>query len=125
MKRTILASSIILASITFGGTAYACGMHGGSFGWGEAQWKTYDPQASIIDPSLIPTEGVSPMFQEALPQIKARPSFSNAANTAAIKAKAKLADKDVNGLSPKKADTKTSSAKRVSLIRLIVIALTL
>jgi len=91
MKNIVLGSVVVLSSLSLGGVAYACDMHGGGFGFGmkNANWSTYNPRASKFDPSYEYEDRklVSPILE------KSKPSFSNVANIAALKAKARLAKK--------------------------------
>ena len=96
MKNVVLASSIIFGSLSMGGVAYACDMHGGGFSgyMRNAPWQSYNPQVSTTDPVF--TQDSLKESTPALPPKKAKPSFSNAANNAANKAKARLAKKANN-----------------------------
>lgn len=100
MKNIVLASSIILASLSMGAMAFACDMHGGGgyggFGMGNAQWQSYSPKVSTTDPALFDDGLETPMPSKIVPPAKAKPSFSNAANMASFKAKARVAKKKVN-----------------------------
>lgn len=92
----IIASSILLAPLSFGTMAYACDMHGagyGGYGLRNATWQAYSPRVSKTDPAFAETDMISPMTPPAVPPVKAKPSFSNVANIAATKAKARLAKK--------------------------------
>ena len=97
MKNVVLASSVFLASFSMGGVVYACDMHGGGFsGYGmrNAPWQSYNPQVSTTDPALAQDDLKTSI--PAVPPKKAKPSFSNAANNAATKAKARLAKKAIS-----------------------------
>lgn len=100
MKNVVLASSIIIASLSMGGTAIACDMHGGAgyggFGMRNAQWQSYSPKVSITDPAFSEDGLESPMPSHGVPPAKAKPSFSNAANMASFKAKARVTKKKVD-----------------------------
>ncbi|WP_154813632.1 hypothetical protein [Hellea balneolensis] len=114
MKKSILASSILLASLALSGAANACDMHGGGFGFGmrNAPWQTYTPKVSTTDPALMQDDKLSKLATDKVPLIKPRPSFSNAANLAAMKAKAKLASKDRGESSADKPEMKKTASKR-------------
>ena len=88
MKNVVLGSVVFMASLSLGGVASACDMHGGgfgAFGMGNANWQSYTPMASKTDPAFAD--------QTVVPLEKSKPSFSNAANMAALKAKARMAKK--------------------------------
>ena len=96
MKNVVLGSVLMLSTLSLGGVASACDMHGGgfgAFGMGNANWQTYNPKASTFDPAYQDNVLVSPMDGKVLSLEKAKPSFSNAANMAALKAKARMAKK--------------------------------
>ncbi|MEP1230717.1 MAG: hypothetical protein ABJG88_08585 [Litorimonas sp.] len=100
MKNVILSSSIILASLSIGEMAFACDRHGagyGGFGMGNAQWQSYSPKVSITDPAFYEDELTSAVTNKSVPPVKAKPSFSNAANMASAKAKARVVKKADNG----------------------------
>jgi len=91
MKKIIISSSVIVSVLSIGSISYACDMHGagfGGYGLRNAPWQSYEPQVSTTDPALAETENLTPA-----PVAKPKPSFSNAANLAAMKAKARLAKK--------------------------------
>ena len=100
MKNVVLASSIIIASLSMGGMASACDMHGGGgyggFGMRNAQWQAYSPRVSFTDPAFSEDSLESPLPAQDVPPAKAKPSFSNAANMASFKAKARVAKKKVD-----------------------------
>ena len=106
MKNAALASVIILSTLSLGGVSYACDMHGGgfgAFGLGNANWQTFNPRASKFDPTyeIQEKELVSPFDKKTATIEKARPSFSNAANMAALRAKARLAKKSKDDVAEK------------------------
>jgi hypothetical protein len=111
MKKYIIASSLIVASLAFGGVSHACDMHGAGYGHpsnyqalSNAKWKPYNPRVSTIDPAygdpafgdLAFEDGAYENFSavppDRAPVKKAKPSFSNAAQLASLKAKIKLAE---------------------------------
>ena len=108
MKKIILKSTVIVSAFSIGGLAYACDMHGGGFGgFGlrNAPWQPYNPQVSTTDPDFAETENLTP---KPVPPAKSKPSFSNAANMAARKAKARRARKKIDETS--KQDPKARKA---------------
>lgn len=108
MKKALLTSSVVLISLSMGGVAYACDMHGGgfgAFGMDAASWKTYTPRMSMTDPAQADRTLVTPVKIET--QKKTKPSFSNVASIAAAKAKARLARKESRKDAVKKVDVKT------------------
>jgi len=95
MKKKIFISTIIVSMFSIGGLAYACDLHGGGYSLRNANWQPYNPIASTIDPAFT-----NPAFAEAefatpwpVSPAKPKPNFSNAANLAATKAKARLSKK--------------------------------
>jgi len=97
MKNVLLGTAFILTSLSFGSIAYACDMHGGGgfgFGMKNANWQSYSPRASTIDPAFADVDGMTPMGADIVPQEKAKPSFANAAGLAAMKAKSRMAKKN-------------------------------
>ena len=116
MKNEFLASTVILSSLAFGGMAHACDMHGGGgfgFGMKNANWQSYSPRASTIDPGLADYEAITPKDTSLAAPAKAKPAFSNAANLAAMKAKSRMAKKTQDKLSDE-ANIK-ASVKKASL----------
>jgi len=116
MKNIVLSSAFILSSLSLGEVAYACDMHGGgfgAFGMGNANWQTFNPKASTFDPAYRDNVVISPMDGKELSQEKSKPSFSNAANIAALRAKARLAKK-TQDTSAHKSDEK-AVVKKASL----------
>ena len=114
MKSLFLSGSIALAAFTFGGAAYACDMHGAGFsgfGLSNAPWQTYDPLVSTTDPSLSDEQQMTSIPRNAVPPAKAKPSFSNAANMAAMKAKARLAKKEGKPEADKEAAVQKAALK--------------
>jgi hypothetical protein len=99
MKVVILSSVVVLTTLSLGSVSYACDMHGGggfgSFGMGNAAWRAYNPKASTFDPAYgYESEDFStPIDRINDVKEKAKPSFSNVANIAALRAKARLAKK--------------------------------
>lgn len=68
-------------------------MHGGMFWTPSSSWQNFSPRQSFIDPAFSDDELAQGQFDVAptpVPQEKKRPSFSNAANHAAMAAKAKM-----------------------------------
>lgn len=106
MKKYIIASSLIVASLAFGGVSHACDMHGAGYGHpsnyqalSNAKWKPYNPRVSTIDPAYGDPafedgtyENFSAVPPDRAPAKKAKPSFSNAAQLASLKAKIKLTE---------------------------------
>ena len=91
MKKIGLTFAIILSAASVCSVANACDIHSGSFngfGFGASAWKTYNPQVSKTDPALAKKEA-GPINSSR--PAKYKPSFSNAANVAASKAKAQWA----------------------------------
>ena len=94
MKKFAIGTLIITAS-SMALPAFACDMHGGG-GWrlgnASANWQSYNPQSYTTDPSLLDEKSGAALVSQ-LPPKKTNPSFSNAANRAAILAKSRLAKK--------------------------------
>lgn len=92
MKNVIFASSILLVSLFVGTSAQACDMHGAGYGYGmnSANWKSYNPQITTYDPALTEQDLLTQIDTDFVPQEKVKPSFSSAAQTASMKAKAKV-----------------------------------
>ena len=91
MKKIGLTFAIILSAASVCSVANACDIHSGSyngFGFGASAWKNYNPQVSKTDPALA-TKKIQSEF--SVRPAKRKPSFSNAANMAATKAKAQWA----------------------------------
>ena len=113
MKNALISSALLLASLSFGGAAYACDMHGGAgyggFSLRGAPWAPYNPQVSTTDPALAAKELITPLTSDTVPPVKTRPSFSNVANMAAMKAKARLAKKSDSEKPSKKAGVKKTA----------------
>ena len=87
MKKIGLTFAIILSAASVCSVANACDIHSGSyngFGFGASAWKNYNPQVSKTDPALA-TKKIQSEF--SVRPAKRKPSFSNAANMAATKAK--------------------------------------
>ena len=91
MLKTILIGSLLTTASALALPAYACGFHGGGFG--NVNWQPYNPRASYEDPALLNKNYEETSLITPIPAEKARPSFSNAANRAALIAKARLAKK--------------------------------
>ena len=83
MKKIGLTFAIILSAASVCSVANACDLHGG-FNFGASTWKNYNPQVSKTDPALA-TKKIQSEF--SVRPAKRKPSFSNAANMAATKAK--------------------------------------
>ena len=66
-----------------------------------ANWQTYNSRVSNTDPALGFDEMQTSANPYSAPQGKAKPSFANAASTAALKAKVRM---------EKKAELKTTDA---------------
>ncbi len=109
MKTLILPIITIAATFSFGSVSYACDMHGAGFGGfslRNAPWQSYEPQASTTDPAFSEDRLITP---ETALSTKKRPSFSNAANMAALKAKAKIEKKRELEKALKKAEVKSTA----------------
>ena len=109
MKKEIFTFAAILSALFIAGGSYACDMHGAGYGgykFNDATWQTYNPQVSTTDPAFAEANMISPL---PAAKVKPKPSFSNAANLAASKAKARLAKKQ----SDKKLAEKTEIKKTV------------
>jgi len=93
MLKKIIIGSLVIATSAMALPAYACGMHGGGFGFGNpnASWESYNPRSFTTDPALLGNEDAS--LVTPMPAQKARPSFSNVANRAALLAKSRMAKK--------------------------------
>lgn len=95
MKNLLIGSSFFFAAMSLAGGAAACDMHGGKYGFGmqSANWKSYSPTTSQTDPAFMDDGAMTPIDNSYVPPQKAKPSFSNAASTAAARAKISLAKK--------------------------------
>ena len=96
MMKTLVIGALITATSALALPAHACDMHGGGgFGFGNpnANWQAYNPRVSTQDPALWNENTEQASLMTAVPTEKARPSFSNAANRAALLAKARLVKK--------------------------------
>ena len=112
MKTIILSSAVIIASFSFGGVAFACDLHGagyGGFGLRNAPWQPYNPQVSTSDPAFDDNGLMTLVPTDAVPPAKAKPSFSNAANNAASKAKLRVLKKTDDAKSEKQATVKKAA----------------
>ena len=87
MKKIGLTFAIILSAASVCSVANACDLHGG-FNFGASTWRSYNPQVSKTDPALANKKRQS---EFSVRPAKRKPSFSNAANAAATKAKAQWA----------------------------------
>ena len=92
MIKHFAIGTLIVATSALAVPAYACGFHGGGFGFGNADWQPYNPRVSTQDPALL-NKVTSEASITPLPVGKARPSFSNVANRASFIAKARVAKK--------------------------------
>jgi len=95
MKYFVSTAVIVIASAT-AVPAIACDMHGagfGAFGNSGANWQPYTPRTYTEDPAFLDQNETDYAALTPLPAQKTRPSFSNAANRAAIAAKSKAAQK--------------------------------
>jgi len=95
MKYFVSTAVIVIASAT-AVPAIACDMHGagfGAFGNNGANWQPYSPRTYTEDPAFLDQNTDDYASVTPLPSEKTRPSFSNAANRAAMKAKARAAKK--------------------------------
>ena len=94
MKKLMISTLAISAALAFGTLSHACDMHGAGgfsgFGMSSAPWQSYSPQASTQDPAFTQTASTN---RAPIKAVKAKPNFSNVANVAAAKAKARLAKK--------------------------------
>ena len=106
MDKLILTSATVLVTLAFGGNAYACEFHSGGYGLRNASWQSYNPQVSYTDPAFAETDIISP---RPIRTAKTKPSFSNVANVAATKAKARLAKKQSEKKPASKADVKKAA----------------
>lgn len=106
MKRLFLTSVTALAAMSFSSLSYACDMHGAGYGFSmsHANWQSYTPEVSTTDPALQTIESKSETLARMLTQKKEKPSFSNIASLAAMKAKSRLA---VKAKAKAKAEPKT------------------
>jgi len=105
MMKNFIIGALVTTTSAVALPAYACGFHGGGYGgFGNANWKPYNPRVSTEDPVLLnkDTTAITP-----LPIGDTRPSFSNAANRAAQIAKARVAKK------AKDQEDKTSKAATI------------
>lgn len=111
MKTLLLSSAVVIASLSFGGAAFACDLHGagyGGYGLRNAPWQPYNPQVSTSDPAFDEDGFRTPIPTDLVPP-KAKPSFSNAANSAASKAKRRVSKKAGSDKSEKQAIVKKAS----------------
>lgn len=95
MPRFITITSLFIATSAVTLPAQACDMHGGGFSFGSsnANWQAYNPQSSTTDPSFLGLDSDDANYMTRVPAEKPRPSFSSAANRAALIAKSRLAKK--------------------------------
>lgn len=110
MLKQLTALALIASCASFALPAHGCDMHGagfGGFGSAGAHWKPYSfapnrtpyaaEQKTIEEPAmpkpLAETAPAKTLASKNLPAKKARPSFSNAANRAALAAKKSIAQK--------------------------------
>ena len=92
----MLSSCVVLATLSIGSAAFACDRHGGTyggFGMSNAPWQTYNPKVSTMDPAMTEDSLMDASSLQAVAPAKSKPSFSNAANNAALKAKMRLSKK--------------------------------
>jgi len=84
-----------MTTCAFALPAAACDMHGlfGGFGNGNYSWKPYNPGTYSEDPAVLEKKTDEAALITPIPSKKTKPSFSNAANRAALVAKANLAKK--------------------------------
>jgi len=114
MLKLITISALVITTSAMTLPAYACGFHGGGFGgFGNANWKPYNPQISTEDPALL-NRDISQTSLTLKPSINTRPSFSNAANRAALIAKARVAKK-VKDQEKQESASKEKSVKKAAL----------
>ena len=114
MMKSLVIGTFITVTSAVALPAYACDLHAGggfSFGSPNANWQSYNPRSSTIDPALIGTDYDDASLITPVPPQKPRPSFSNAANRAALLAKTRLAKKtkDQDDKAPKEAIVKKAS----------------
>ena len=114
MMKSLVFGAFITATSALALPTYACDMHGGGgFGFGNpnANWQSYNPRVSTQDPALWNENTKQASWMTPVPAEKARPSFSNAANRAALLAKTRLAKKtkDQDDKAPKEAIVKKAS----------------
>ncbi len=90
---TIISLFFTASAVTL--PASACDMHGGGFGFGNptANWQSYNPRSYTTDPALLGLKDIEASAIKPIPPQKTRPSFSNAANRAALIAKSRVAQK--------------------------------
>ena len=118
MTKYFVTTALFLIPVAFAAPASACEMHGGGFGaFGNqgAHWKAFNPRAYDADPAF---DGVDETLMTPVPPARTRPSFSNAANRAAMIAKARVARKNKeaqNQEAEKKEAEKDDIVKKVSL----------
>ena len=100
MLKQLTALAVIASFSGLALPAHGCDMHGagfGGFGSAGAHWKPYSPapnRSAYAAPEKKTEETAMPKpLVESTPAKKARPSFSNAANRAALAAKKSMAKK--------------------------------
>ena len=107
MKKIAMTSICAMICLSFGSVAQACDMHGGGFmgfnSMHNATWTPYNPRVSTIDPAFSDEAFDDDVMARALKadrtyRQKARPSFSNAAQSAAVAAQMRFAKKLDNSL---------------------------
>jgi len=114
MKKTLIIGALFATTSALAVPAYACDMHGGAYGFGNpnANWKTYNPRVSTEDPALLNQNAEIDTMITPIPPEKKRPSFSNAANRAAVVAKSRMAKKAKN---QEEKTSKDNIVKKVAL----------
>lgn len=101
MSKIVIIGTLIVSISALALPAHACDMHfGGGFDFRNpnANWQSYHPPtptppASTQAPALGNENTDQASLASPVPAEKARPSFSNAANRAAVLAKTRLAQK--------------------------------
>lgn len=112
MKNIVLSSAFIVASLSYGGVAYACDAHGtgyASYGLRNALWQSYNPKLTVTDPAFDENGFMTPLPANLVPAAKAKPTFSNAANNASMKAKTRVLKKAEGEKTEKKATVKKAA----------------
>ena len=87
MKKYFVSTAVIVIASATTVPAIACDMHGagfGAFGNTGANWQPYSPRTYTEDPAFLDQNETDYAAVTPLPPKKVRPSFSNAANRAAI-----------------------------------------
>ena len=128
MKKVILTSISLVTCLSLGSVANACDMHGGGFmnfnAMHSATWSPYSPEVSTTDPAFANQSYADDEFKDDIMaralnadrqyRTKAKPSFSNAAHSAAMTAQMRFAKRAENREADRDSNTKTETKDQTS-----------